>query len=61
LSLPGTVARPLKPRIDVKTLQIRHKTTPHSKVMNEFFGHLAGSSQRSQATRQVYGNRPNCY
>src|SRR5216684_2728330 len=40
MGLPGTVARPLKPRIDVKTLLIRHKTTPHSKVMNEFVGHL---------------------
>jgi hypothetical protein len=40
MGLPGTVARPLKPRIDVKTLLIRHKTTPHSKVMNEFLGHL---------------------
>ena len=40
MGLPGTVTRPLKPRIEVKTLLIRHKTTPHSKVMNEFLGHL---------------------
>ena len=40
LGLPGMVARPLKPRIEVKTLLIRHKTTPHSKVMNEFVSHL---------------------
>jgi DNA-binding transcriptional LysR family regulator len=40
MGLPGTVARPLKPRIEVKTLLIRHKTTPHSKVLNEFLGHL---------------------
>ena len=40
LGLPGTVTRPLKPRIDVKTLLIRHKTAPHSKIMNEFVGHL---------------------
>lgn len=36
MGLSGTVARPLKPRIDVKTLLIRHKTTPHSKIINEF-------------------------
>jgi DNA-binding transcriptional LysR family regulator len=40
MGLPGMVARPLKPRIEVKTLLIRHKTTPHSKVMNEFVSHL---------------------
>jgi DNA-binding transcriptional LysR family regulator len=40
MGLPGLVARPLKPRIDVKTLLIRHKSVPHSKVMNEFVAHL---------------------
>jgi DNA-binding transcriptional LysR family regulator len=40
LGLPGTVTRPLKPRIDVKTLLIRHKTAPHSKIVNEFVAHL---------------------
>jgi len=40
MGLPGTVTRPLKPRIDVKTLLIRHKTAPQSKIMNEFIGHL---------------------
>ena len=40
LGLRGTVTRPLKPPIDVKTLLIRHKTAPHSKIMNEFVAHL---------------------
>jgi hypothetical protein len=40
MRLPGTVTRPLKPRIDVKTLLIRHKTAPHSKIMNQFVAHL---------------------
>ncbi len=38
--LPGTVTRPLKPRIDVKTLLIRHKTAPHSRIMNQFVARL---------------------
>ena len=42
MGLPGLVARPLKPRIEVKTLLIRHKSTPHSKVMNEFISTLSG-------------------
>ena len=40
MGLPGVVIRPLKPRIDIKTLLIRHKTAPQSKIMNEFIGHL---------------------
>ena len=40
MGLPGLVARPLKPRIEVKTLLIKHKSAPHSKVMAEFVGHL---------------------
>src|ERR1700723_1816971 len=40
MGLPGVVTRPLQPRIDVKTLLIRHKTSPQSKIMNEFVGHL---------------------
>lgn len=40
MGLPGLVARPLKPRIEVKTLMIRHKSAPHSKIMNEFVSHL---------------------
>jgi DNA-binding transcriptional LysR family regulator len=40
MGLPGIVTRPLKPRIDVKTLLIRHKTTPQSKIMAEFVSHL---------------------
>jgi len=40
MGLSGLVARPLKPRIEVKTLMIRHRSAPHSKIMNEFVGHL---------------------
>ncbi|MGA9327489.1 MAG: LysR substrate-binding domain-containing protein, partial [Bradyrhizobium sp.] len=40
MGLPGTVTRPLKPRIDVKTLLIRHKTAPQSRIMTEFVTHL---------------------
>lgn len=40
MGLPDMVVLPLKPRIDVKTLLIRHKSTPDSKVMNEFVRHL---------------------
>ena len=36
----GIVARPLKLSIEAKTLMIRHKSAPHSKIMNEFVGHL---------------------
>ena len=48
MGLPGLVARPLKPSIEVKTLMIRHKSAPHSKIMNEFIGHLT----RQVATEQ---------
>jgi DNA-binding transcriptional LysR family regulator len=40
MGLPGTVARPLKPRIDVRTLMIRHKTAPQSRILTEFITHL---------------------
>src|SRR6202048_822902 len=49
MGLPGTVARPLKPRIEVKTLLIRHKTTPHSKIMSGSLGHLGGIAAREQS------------
>jgi DNA-binding transcriptional LysR family regulator len=40
MGLPGMVARPLKPRIEVETLMMWHRAAPHSKIMNEFIGHL---------------------
>jgi DNA-binding transcriptional LysR family regulator len=40
MGLPDMVARPLKPRVDIKTLMIRHKTAPQSKILNEFIAHL---------------------
>jgi DNA-binding transcriptional LysR family regulator len=40
MGLPGLVARPLKPRIEVETFLIRHKAAAHSKVMTQFIGHL---------------------
>ena len=49
MGLPGLVARPLKPRIEVKTLLIRHKSAPHSKIMNEFVGHLTREVAMEQA------------
>jgi DNA-binding transcriptional LysR family regulator len=49
MGLPGLVARPLKPRIEVKTLLIRHKSAPHSKIMNEFVGHLTREVAVEQA------------
>jgi DNA-binding transcriptional LysR family regulator len=36
----GLVARPLKPRIEFKTLLIRHKSAPPSKAMTDFIAHL---------------------
>lgn len=49
MGLPGLVARPLKPRIEVRTLMIRHKSAPHSKIMNDFVGHLIREVAADQA------------
>ena len=49
MGLPGTVARPLKPRIDVRTLMIRHKTAPQSKILTEFIAHLNKTAAAEQA------------
>jgi len=49
MGLPGLVARPLKPRIEVRTLMIRHKSAPHSKIMNDFVGHLVREVAAEQA------------
>jgi hypothetical protein len=35
------VARPLKRGIEVKSLMIRHKSAPHSKIMNELIDHVS--------------------
>jgi DNA-binding transcriptional LysR family regulator len=40
MSLPGLVARPLRPRIEVETLMIRPRNAPRSKTMTEFIAHL---------------------
>lgn len=40
MGLPGLVARPLKPRIEVGTLLIRPRPAPRSKVMTDFIKHL---------------------
>ena len=49
MGLPGLVARPLKPRIEVRTLMIRHKSAAHSKIMNDFVGHLIREVAAEQA------------
>ncbi|MBW6396926.1 LysR family transcriptional regulator [Roseomonas sp. HJA6] len=40
LPLPGLVARPLKPRIEMKTLLIRARSAPSSALVTRFVAHL---------------------
>ncbi|GAA4331277.1 LysR substrate-binding domain-containing protein [Pigmentiphaga soli] len=40
IPLPGLVARPLKPRVELKTLLIRGKSAPRSTLMDAFVAHL---------------------
>jgi DNA-binding transcriptional LysR family regulator len=40
MGMPGLIARPLRPRIEVETLVIRPRSTPRSKIMTEFIAHL---------------------
>lgn len=40
LDLPGLVARPLTPRIEVSTLVLRHRTAPRSRLMEDFVERL---------------------
>ncbi len=40
LPIPGLVARPLRPRIELKTLLIRGRAAPQSAVMTRFVAHL---------------------
>ena len=40
LPLPGLVARPLRPRIELKTLLIRARSAPRSAIMARFVTHL---------------------
>ena len=49
MGLAGLVARPLKPRIEVKTLMIRHRSAPQSKIMNEFVSRLGREVAAEQA------------
>jgi len=51
MGLPGLVARPLKPRIEVETLLIRYKAAPHSKVMTQFINHLQRTVAAERANR----------
>lgn len=40
LGLPGLIARPLNPRIEVSTLILRHRTSPRSRLMEDFLAQL---------------------
>jgi DNA-binding transcriptional LysR family regulator len=40
LPLSGLVARPLRPRVELKTLLIRAKATPRSELLTQFVAHL---------------------
>lgn len=40
LPLPGLVARPLLPRIDVRTLLLLHRGAPRSRLLEAFIAHL---------------------
>lgn len=40
MPLPGLVARPLRPRIEIRTLLIRAKQAPRSAAMDDFVGYL---------------------
>lgn len=43
LPLPGLVARPLLPRLELKTLLLMHKTIPRSRLLQQFVAHLRHS------------------
>jgi DNA-binding transcriptional LysR family regulator len=40
LPLPGLVARPLLPRLELKTLLLQHRHAPRSRLLGEFIDHL---------------------
>ena len=40
LPLPGMIARPLLPRIEVKTLLLLHRSAPRSHLLESFISHL---------------------
>jgi DNA-binding transcriptional LysR family regulator len=40
LGIPGLVARPLRPFVEVRTLMLRHRTAPRSALMDDFAAHL---------------------
>jgi DNA-binding transcriptional LysR family regulator len=46
LPLQGLVSRPLKPRVELKTLLIRSKSAPRSELMNRFVEHLRAELAR---------------
>jgi len=47
MPLPGLVTRPLRPRIELKTLLIRSKSAPQSLAMDAFIAHLKQTVQHS--------------
>jgi DNA-binding transcriptional LysR family regulator len=49
LPIPGLVARPLRPRIELKTLLIRARAAPRSAIMGKFIAHLKRSVQDQPA------------
>ncbi len=40
IAIPGVVTRPLRPRVQVRTLLVRGKSAPRSKLMDDFISHL---------------------
>ena len=40
MPVPGLVARPLRPRIELKTLLVRARSAPRSAIMDTFVPHL---------------------
>jgi hypothetical protein len=43
MPVPGLVARPLKPRIELKTLLVRARAASQSAIMEQFVPHLRGT------------------
>jgi DNA-binding transcriptional LysR family regulator len=52
MPLPGLVARPLLPRIEVKTLLLLHRTTPRSRLLEQFVTHLRSDVGSTRSVHQ---------
>jgi DNA-binding transcriptional LysR family regulator len=52
MPLPGLVARPLLPRIEVKTLLLLHRTTPRSRLLEQFVTHLRSDLESTRSVHQ---------